>query len=197
MPNVLVSVSKSVIYSYRCDTNHIISTNILNVLSFLSCTYASSLRVLHNANLRRPQHPSIQLEALLLGMEAASIFLIRLGRLEDRLMHIRVEFLSRLAGVESLESMLLQRVDQDAVCHLDSIMQCDEVAVIGLELFGSDGAEGAIQIVDRLDEVSREALDSKIFCGLGFALCAFLEVAEVGDGAEVFVLSIILLASIT
>lgn len=69
--------------------------------------------VLHDANLRRPQHPTVQLEALLLCVEARAILLVRLRRLEDRLMHIGVEFLGFVTWVEALEAVLLQRADED------------------------------------------------------------------------------------
>jgi hypothetical protein len=62
-----------------------------------------------------------------------------------------------------------------------------EVAV-GLEFLGLDGGQGAVQVVDALDEVAGELLQREVFGGLNFALGAVLQVAEVGNGAEVFVL---------
>jgi hypothetical protein len=124
-------------------------------------------------------------------METASILLVGLRRLEYGLMHIRVKLLSRLTWVESLEAMFLERVDQDAVGHFDAVVQGNQVCIaIGrVQFLGRYGAEGAVQVVDGLDEVAGEALNGKVLCSLDFALGAFLQVAEVGDGAEVFVLS--------
>lgn len=60
-------------------------------------------------------------------------------------------------------------------------MQRDEIGVaICLQLVLRDSSQGAVQVVNGLDEVAGEALDGEVFCGLRFALCAFLEVAEVG-----------------
>ena len=60
-------------------------------------------------------------------------------------------------------------------------MQRDEIFVVGLEFLGFDGGEGAVEVVDGIDQVFCEALQGEVFCGLDFAFCAFLEVAEVGD----------------
>jgi hypothetical protein len=153
------------------------------------------LCVLHNAHLRGPQHPSVKHKPLLLRVEANAIFLIRLGRLEHGLMDIGVEFLARIAGIEALKSMLLQRANQDAVRHFDAVVQGDEVcvAVLFLEFLSGHSAKGAIEVVDGFDEVAGKALDGKVLCSLGFAFCALLQVAEVGDGAEVFVLRVCVL----
>ena len=51
-----------------------------------------------------------------------------------------------------------------------------------------NGAEGTVEVVDGLDEVFGEVSDGEIFGGLDVAFRAVLEVAEVGDGAEVLVL---------
>lgn len=141
----------------------------------------SSLSVLYNANLGRSQCPAVELEALLLCVEASSVLLVRLRRLEDRLVDVGVELLGRLAGVESLQTVLLQRVDEDGVGHLDAVVQGNEVGVIPLELLFWHGAKGAVEVVDGFYEVAGEALDGEVFSGLDFALGALLEVAEVGD----------------
>jgi len=141
----------------------------------------SGLSVLYNANLGRPQCPAVELEALLLCVEASSVLLVRLRRLEDSLVDVGVELLGRLAGVESLQAVLLQRVDEDGVGHLDAVVQGNEVGVIALELLFWHGAKGAVKVVDGFYEVAGEALDGEVFSGLDFALGALLEVAEVGD----------------
>jgi hypothetical protein len=103
-------------------------------------------------------------------------------------MDVRVELLGRFRGVESHQSMLLQRVDEDGIGHFDAVVEGNEISIVRLELLLRDSAEGAVEVVDRLYKVAGEALNGKVFCTLDFALGALLEVAEVGDGAKVFVL---------
>lgn len=67
-------------------------------------------------------------------------------------------------------------------------MQGDEVGVVGGEFGGVDGGQRAVEVVDGLDEVAGKALERKVLGGLDFALGALLEVAVVGDGAQVLVL---------
>lgn len=121
-------------------------------------------------------------------MEAHAVLLVRHRRHEDGLVNIGIEFLVRGAGVEALEAVLLERGDEDAVRHLEAVVQGDEVGVRVGELGGLDGGQGAVEVVDALDEVAGEALQGKVLCGLDLALGALLQVAVVGDGAEVFVL---------
>ena len=122
-------------------------------------------------------------------MKANAILLVWLGCLEDSLVDVGVELLRSFRGVESLQSVLLERVDENGVRHLDAVVESNEVGIVRLELLLGDGAKGAVEVVNRLDEIASEALNGKVLCALNFALGALLEVAEVGDGAEVFVLS--------
>ena len=149
------------------------------------------LGVLDNANLGRPQHTSVEVEALLLGEEDGAVLLAWLRRHEDSLVNVGVELFAGLGGVEALEAVLLECVDQDAVGHLDALVQRGQVLVVALELLGRNGGEGAVEVVNRLDEVAGEALDGEVLGGLGLARCALLEVAEVGDGAKVLVLPLL------
>jgi hypothetical protein len=103
-------------------------------------------------------------------------------------MDIGVELLVFGAGVEALKAVLLEGGDEDAVGHLEAVVEGDEVRVFGGELGGVDGGECAVEVVDGLDEVAGEALQGEVFGGLNLALGALLEVAVVGDGAEVFIL---------
>lgn len=146
------------------------------------------LGVLDNANLGRSQCPSVELETLLLSVEASTVLLVGLRRLENGLVNVGVELLCGFAGVESLQAVLLKRVDEDGVGHLDTVVESNEVAVVALELLFRDSTQGAVKVVNRFYKVASEALDGEVFCGLDLTCCAFLEVAEVGDRAEVFVL---------
>lgn len=60
------------------------------------------LGVLDNANLGRSQCPSVELETLLLSVEASTVLLVGLRRLENGLVNVGVELLCGFAGVESL-----------------------------------------------------------------------------------------------
>lgn len=102
-------------------------------------------------------------------------------------MDIGVELLCVLAGVEALEAVLLERRHEDAVRHLEAVVQRREVLVIG-ELGRLDIDQRAVEVVDGFDEVAGEFLQGEVLCGADLALGALLEVAVVGDGAEVFVL---------
>lgn len=93
--------------------------------------------------------------------------------------------------------MLLQRLHHYPLRHLQPIVQIlqilDLVADFRFrdgEFLGGDGEEGAVEIVDAVDEVFGEAGDGEVAGGADVAFGAVLEVAEVGDGAEVFVLRV-------
>lgn len=120
-------------------------------------------------------------------MENGAILLIRLGRHENRLMGIGIELLKLDRGIEALEAVLLQRAHQDGLGHLDAVVQGDEVVVAGKALAG-DGRQGAVEVVDAIDQVRGELLQGEVLGCLDLALGALLEVAEVGNGAEIFVL---------
>lgn len=45
-------------------------------------------------------------------------------------MDVGVELLRLFRGVESLEAMLLERVDEDGIRHLDAVVQGDEISVV-------------------------------------------------------------------
>lgn len=72
----------------------VVGTRVKRLVPVINSSRIGSLCVLHNANLRRPQNSPIQLESLLLRVEAAAILLVRLRRLEDRLMNVGIELLS-------------------------------------------------------------------------------------------------------
>lgn len=113
-------------------------------------------------------------------MEADAILLVWLRRLEYSLVYIGIEFLARSARVEALQSVLLEGVHEDVVGHLETIVQRDEIGVLGGELLSRYGREGAVKIVHAFDEVAGKALESEVFGGLDFALCSLLKVAVVG-----------------
>lgn len=67
-------------------------------------------------------------------------------------------------------------------------MEGDEVLVVTRELLDGDGGQGAVEVVDTVDQILCELLDGEVTGALDLTRRAVLEVAEVGDGAETFVL---------
>lgn len=149
------------------------------------------LFVLDNADLGGAEHPAVELEALLLGVEDGVVLLVRLRRHESGLVLVGVELLA--GGVEPLEAVLLEGVEEDGLGHLEALVQVGQVLVLvrrpgRLELVLGHHGERPVQVVHAVDEVLGEALDGELARVLDLALGAVLEVAEVGDGAEAFVL---------
>lgn len=102
-------------------------------------------------------------------------------------MQIRIELLPLLRRIEPLQAVLLEGLHQDRLGHLQSIVEVQQVPGgafgvlgVGLQFLRGHGGEGAIEVVDGLDEVFGEPLDGEVLGGLDVALRAFLEVAEVG-----------------
>lgn len=155
----------------------------------LQSSWVKYLGVLYNAHLCCPQHSSVQEKALLLGVEAHAVLLVRHGRLEHSLVYIRVKLLTLLAGVEALEAVLLQRRHEDVVGHLQAVVQGNKIRVVRGQFGRVNGAEGTVKGIDSLDEVAGEVLEGEVFGGLYFALGALLKIAVVCDRAEIFVLS--------
>lgn len=150
-----------------------------------------SLSVLDDANLGGTQNAAIELEPLLLDEEDGVVLLVGLGRHEGGLVLVGVEL--GALGLEALEAVLGERLDEDALGHLEALVEVSQVLevlalVLGLELLDGHGGEGAVEVVDAVDEVLCELLDGEVAGGLDLAGGALLEVAEVGDGAEAFVL---------
>jgi hypothetical protein len=84
-------------------------------------------------------------------------------------MTVRVEFLglaiNELSGIKTLQAVLLQRVHEDVLGHLKTLVKVLKV-LVGLSLLGSkfvgghDG-EGTVKVVDRLEKVNSKFLDGK------------------------------------
>ena len=129
-----------------------------------------------------------------MGEEDGTVLLAWLRCHEDSLVNVGIELLASFGGVEALEAVLLQCVDQDTVGHLDTLMQRAQVLIVALQLLGRNGGEGAVKIINRLDEIAGETLNGEVLGGLGLARCTLLEIAEVGDGAEVLVLPLMLVS---
>lgn len=153
------------------------------------------LFVVDNADLGGAQDTAVEAEALLLGVEDGVVLLVGHGRHERGLVLVGVELVA--VGVEALEAVLLERLDEDVLRHLEAVDQVHKVLVallalglalgLGQRLLGDHG-QRAVEVVDAVDEVLGEAGNGKVAGGLDLALCALLQVAEVGDRAKEFVL---------
>lgn len=149
------------------------------------------LGVLDDADLGGAQDAAVELEARLLDKEDGVVLLVGLGGHEGGLVLVGVELFA--LGLEALEAVLGEGLDEDALGHLEALVEVDELLDVvvllgGVDLVGGDVGEGAVEVIDALDEVLGELLDGKVAGRLDLALGAVLEVAEVGDGAEALVL---------
>lgn len=146
-----------------------------------------------------PEYPPIELEALALSVHDITIFhTLGLGH-ECGFMHIGVELLrlsilSRLAGVESFQSMLLQGIHQDMLGHLQAGYKIHEFLIlVGLgrvDLLIWHGQESPIKVVNTLQEVDGKSLDSKVTGIFHITFRAFLEVEEIRNRTNIFILVI-------
>lgn len=111
-------------------------------------------------------------------------------------MEVGIELLALDAGVEALEPVLGQRLHQDGLGHLEAVVEVQQILVdafitlfrLGIEYRRGHGLQGAVEVVDGLDQVLGEALDGKVFGRLYIPLRPILQIAEVGDGSKVLVL---------
>ncbi|GAO47958.1 hypothetical protein G7K_2152-t1 [Saitoella complicata NRRL Y-17804] len=139
-----------------------------------------------------PQAASVQGEPLRLTVEHSPRLLSRHRNLKQRLMHIRIKLL--LQPIKPNQAMPLQRPHHNLLGHLQPRIQIHQLLVacgIGTVLDGN-GVERALKVIDGFDEVFCEFLDGEVFCGFHVAGCSVLEVTEIGDGAEKFVLCVIM-----
>lgn len=122
-------------------------------------------------------------------MEDGVVLLVRLRCHEGGLVLVGVELLA--LGLDALEAVLLERLHEDCLRHLNALVQVHEILVLARgELLGGHRGQGAVEVVHAVNEVLCEFLDGEVSGALDLALRAVLEVAEVGDGAKAFVLKI-------
>lgn len=88
--------------------------------------------------------------------------------------------------------MLLECLHQYRLRHFQSIIQVRQIFVAFSlpQLFWRYSAKGSVKVIDAFDQVLGEAGNGEVAGGLNVALCAFLKVAEVCNGAQIFVLHI-------
>lgn len=147
--------------------------------------------ILHDADLCSAQDAAVELKALLLNVADGIILLVGHGRHEDSLMLIRIKLATH--RINLLKTMLFERLLKNSLRHLEPLVQIGEVLQIlrlvgGVELRLRDGGERAVEVVNAIDEVLCEAGDCEVARCFHLAGCSVLEVAEVGYGAEAFIL---------
>lgn len=131
---------------------------------------------------------AVKLEALGLAEEDGTVLLVGLGCLESGLVLVGVELVALGTGVESLETVLLEGVHEDGLGHLEARVEVCEVLVAAIELLLGYNGKGAIEVVNAVEQVSGETLESEIFGCANLALGLFLQVAVLGDLALPLVL---------
>lgn len=154
-------------------------------------TVSMNRREHHRLRETHPNNPPIQLEPFLDRTKRRPILLPLHRRHKRGLMHGGVEPLARLAGIEAVEPMPLQRGHQDLLRHLEAVDEVGQIRVLVPrrgQLGRRHGREGPVQVVDAVEQVFGEARDGEVARRGHVALGALLQVAEVGDLAEVFVL---------
>lgn len=105
-------------------------------------------------------------------------------------MEIWVEFLLLFAGIKPLKPMLLQGLHQYPFRHLEPVIEVRQlfVAVFFADLIGRYCFDCAFEVVDRFQQILRKSRYGKVACIGNVSLRSVLKIAEIGDGAEVFVL---------
>lgn len=91
--------------------------------------------------------------------------------------------------------MLGKGLDKNGLGHLDTFVEVGELLEVlrffrSLKLVGRDHCQGTVKVVNAVDEILCEFLDSKVAGSLDFTSSAILQVAEIGDSAEAFILRI-------
>lgn len=147
-------------------------------------------------NTTYPNDAAVQSETLALGVHHIAVLQFRRLGHESGLVEVGVELLGLaldlLTGVEALQTVLLEGAQEDVLGHLEARDEFEEIlvglALDGFELVLGHGQQCAVEVVNALQEILGKALDGEVPGIVLVALGALLEVAEIGDGAEVFVL---------
>lgn len=148
--------------------------------------------IFYNAYLRSAQDPAVELEALLLHIKHSVVLLVLLVCVHEQgLMLVGVEFLAD--GIEALQAVFLERVHKDGLRHLEALVQVGQILqllglFLDLEFILRDHGQRAVQVVHAVYKVLGEALNREFAGVLDVALGAILQVTEVGNGTEAFVL---------
>jgi hypothetical protein len=146
---------------------------------------------LSNLHLSRPQQPPIKLKPLALNRNNGIILGLRMRHKNGNFVIGSVELLAE--GIQPHDAVLREHLHEDGLGELETLVEADEVLVVlggGLagELVLGHDVQGAVEVVDAVEEVRGEFLDGEVFCCFLVAGAAVLEGAEFGEEAEVFIL---------
>lgn len=133
----------------------------------------------------------VEFEVFLLGVEDGVVFFVLYGGYEGGFVFIGVE--GKVVGVELFEVVFFEGFEEDVFGYFEIFVEVDEVLEVGrfffgFEFFFGDYGEGMVEVVNVVDEVFGEFLDGEVMGGFYFMGSLVLEVVEVGNGVEVFVL---------
>lgn len=103
-------------------------------------------------------------------------------------MPVGVELVALLAGVESLETVLLQGSHENRLGHPESVVERLQLYVAAIELLLGNNGKSTIEVIDAVEQVFGESLQGKVLCCLHLSLGLLLEIAVLGDGALPLVL---------
>ena len=143
------------------------------------------------------QGSSVKGESFGLGVhDIAVLHVLGLGH-EGSFMQVGVELLGLALGgllrrIESLHTVLLERVHEDVLGHLQTSDEFHQFLVFPgcrtTELIRWHREEGAVKVVNAFEQVNGEFLNGKVTSAFHVALSALLEVQEVRNGTNIFVL---------
>lgn len=142
---------------------------------------------------------TVQTETLALGVHHITILHVGEGSHESGLVQVGVELLGLalylLAGVEALQTVLLEGVHKGPLGHLEAVDQVEQFLVVigafGTKLLRGHGQQRAVEVVNALQQVLGETLNGKVTSSVHVTLGALLQVTEIGDRAEIFVLGVV------
>jgi hypothetical protein len=142
------------------------------------------------------QDAAIQNKSLCLSIHDIAVLQALGFSHEGGLMAIWVEFLPlavlrEVSRVEPLQAVVLEGGHNDILSHLQTVEEIVEILVFrGLvgNLVRRHSTQGAVEVIDGFDKVLSEALDSKGLGRIDVTAGTLLKIAEIGNGAEVFIL---------
>lgn len=156
---------------------HLLVLDNTNLGSLRGMVSTPAVRCVDGLGGTYPQYSAIEHESLLLSVEDSVVLLIRLRNHKSSLVFVWVELVAVLTWVEPLQTVLLQCVDKDGLGHLKTIMEVLQLLVLIVEHLLRHGREGAVQVVNAVNQVLCEPLQPKVASGLDFSLGLFLQVA--------------------
>lgn len=138
-----------------------------------------------------PENAAVKTEALALDVHNITVLETSSRGHEGSLVQVSIELLGLavdlLGGIEALEAVLLEGGEEDMLGHVETSDEIEEVLVLlGLssgELLRGHGQQRAVEVVDAVEEVLGETLDSELAGGVHVALVALNKVAGFGDRA--------------